>query len=250
MPNNSDINNREDGERRNISGNQDSQNNTYIEINNEDDSNSNSNRRSFRDKLESLKFVNALMKNNVYMLIAVVAIIAIVSGSIFLYKYLANDRVNTTTTSYTLATKEIKKFYTGAYLIPLYDTKKGYLKRQAIDRIIGNPEKVVKGYCRRDFMVYVGYDNLDEILQDSTVINNIKRGDIYSLPKPKILAINGIKTSRLGDYTTEGACYQWDSNQQERERLIIEQLNRFEIYNTIVHNAQKSLNAIGSILYK
>ena len=41
MPNNSDINNREDGERRNISGNHDSQNNTYIEINNEDDSNSN-----------------------------------------------------------------------------------------------------------------------------------------------------------------------------------------------------------------
>ena len=109
-------------------------------------------------------------------------------------------------------------------------------------------KKVVKGYCLKKYEVSVGYDNITELFGNQEVITAICGGDKNSLPQPQILAVNCKCTDIQGDYTTQGACYQWDSNEALRKEIILTRMENDGILQKVTERGKESLKNFMSIL--
>jgi hypothetical protein len=185
-------------------------------------------------------------------LTAILGSIALTLGpSYFIYTSLfgsggiLNKEVRTTITAQLLATREIGMLYTGLYFVPVIDAEYDILKR---DIFSSNPKKVIKGYCKREYEVGYGYNNLDKLLSDDKILNEACSHDTSSLPNPEILSVEPKATERKGDYPGDGACFQLDRNEDVRNEIIEEILEDTGALQSIRENGKMSLRAIASTL--
>lgn len=162
------------------------------------------------------------------------------------------QRQSSTTILTTLQkTREIDRLYTGVYYIPVIDKEYGFKKRDMLkeaaktyfnpmqwiekgkrllndqplmDESKDDVKKVLKGACLKKYEVAFGYDHLMQILQNSELIAQVCRKNYSAIPAPQILAVNCKTTENKGKYDSSGACYGWDSNGDERKRILNERL--------------------------
>ena len=158
-------------------------------------------------------------------------------------------------------TKEIDKLFTGVYVVPVLDKKYGYIKRDILKEklndlkervgsnhnVVQKPEKVIKGYCKKRFEVYVGYENISELLRNRDIIDNACHGHTDKLPNPKILAVNCKNTEVRGNYEESDMCYSWDINANLRNSIIINQMTEDNIIEKINKRGRESLKTIAMI---
>jgi hypothetical protein len=149
------------------------------------------------------------------------------------------------------AMKEINRLYTGFYMVPVIDISYGDLKSDVFKQIVvgsGWPKAVPKGYCLRKYDVGFGYDNVLDLLQDESFMEQACSGDPAALPAPRLLSLNGKTAEINGDY--QGGCREWDmdKNQRLRRSLIYRELNEGEALKKINAHGQKSLHSLASQL--
>jgi len=149
------------------------------------------------------------------------------------------------------AMKEINRLYTGFYLVPVIDISYGDLKTDVFKQIVvgaGWPKGVPKGYCLKKYDAGFGYDNVLDLLQDESFMEQACSGDTASLPAPKLLSLNGKTAEINGDY--QGSCREWDleRNQKLRRALIYRELNEGEALEKINAHGRKSLHSLASPL--
>ncbi len=200
--------------------------------------------------------------------LAIVLIITGIASSYFYFSHSINfiKKSSATIISNLQEIREIDKFYTGIYHIPLIDLERGYLKRDMIKegvkayfnpftlyekgrRLINDEpliqgdegKNVVKGCCSKKYEVAVGYDHLMKILENESLIENICKGDSSKLPEPEILAVNCKSTTTLGKYDSTGACYAWDSNEEQRKKIIRQVMKDYGILKQVEQRGKESL---------
>ena len=139
-------------------------------------------------------------------------------------------------------TKEIDKLYTGVYIIPALDKKYGFLKRDIL-----NHKEVVKGYCKKRYEVFVGYEKISELLGHKEVIDNACHGRTDNLPNPQILAVNCRNTEVRGDYSGDGICYSWDVDEETRREEILVQMKTDNIFGKVNKRGRESLKTLATI---
>ena len=116
-------------------------------------------------------------------------------------------------------------------------------------RVIGNKpvinedeaKRVVKGCCFKKYEVAVGYDNLMQILNNEEYITAACKGNLTALPNPEILAVNCRSTEAQGKYDSSGSCYDWDSNDSTRKKIISKTLEDEGILEKITVRGKDSL---------
>lgn len=156
--------------------------------------------------------------------------------------------------------REIDKFYTGKYLIPVLEESRGPLKRDMAKSVItgawnllaGKTSEeetrlVVKGYCLRMYEVSFGYDNLMQILENQDYLDAARSGNLAALPSPQILAVNGQKREIQGNYS--GFCVAWDSNEALRKRIILKTMEEEGILQSVTQRGREYLANLLSAFY-
>ncbi len=112
--------------------------------------------------------------------------------------------------------------FTSFAIIDLVDTKKGYLKREAIKRFFTNdPPTATVGYCKKTYEIGIGYRNIQDIIKDALKKEKISK-DI--LPEPEIISINPISSEVRGKYP-QMECDQIDKDTINRLIKIKNKLN-------------------------
>ncbi len=180
-------------------------------------------------------------------IIAIIILVAAGCGGYWLYN--ATKKVSVTNFQVVLQeTREIDKLYTGVYLVPVLDLQYGELKRDKILNFFSDEKKeVVKAYCIKKYEVYVGYDNLTELLSDKEVIKNACSNKIDSLPEPQILATNSLSGPTSGNYTSDGLCYRWDSDKKQRNDVIRVEMHNSKILDQVNKRGRESLKSLASV---
>lgn len=158
-------------------------------------------------------------------------------------------------------TKEIEKLFTGIYLVYVLDKSYGLKKRdipshffnRAVDTLYvmshknHKSKKVIKGFCKKRYEVYMGYDNLTDLLQNSDIIENACHGRTDKLPNPKILAVNCKNTDARGDYKGDGMCYRWDREESLRNDVLLAQMRDDNILEKVNKRGRESLKTIANL---
>lgn len=144
-------------------------------------------------------------------------------------------------------TKDIDKLYTGVYLVPVLDLQWGTLKRDSW-KIFSEDNEVVKAYCLRKYEVYVGYDNITDLLSDQKLIQNVCTGRIDKLPEPQILAVKPLPGGgRSPKYDNNGLCFKWDSNERQRKDIIMTTMYNGSNIERINKHGRASLKSLASL---
>lgn len=144
-------------------------------------------------------------------------------------------------------TKDIDKLYTGVYLVPVVDLQWGTLKRDTW-KIFSEDKEVVKAYCLKKYEVYVGYDNITDLLSDQKLIENVCTGRTDKLPEPQILAVKPLPGSGpSAKYDVNGPCYKWDSNERQRKDILMTTMHNGSNLEKINKHGRASLKSLASL---
>lgn len=196
----------------------------------------------------------------ILLLVLVAAVVGIVGMGAYFYmskffKALPVTKKSASTVMYSLQeSKEIDKFYTGIYLIPVIDVERGVLKREMATKKLksvmnifvdtapaAEASPVIKGYCLKKYEVAFGYDNLMRILENQDYLQAASKGNLAALPSPQILAVNCQSTETQGKYDSTGICYEWDSDAAKRKTIILRAMEEEKILQKVIQRGRESL---------
>jgi hypothetical protein len=194
------------------------------------------------------------LKTKIFLVLVMLVLIGLAGYKFGFYSLPAGSRVRPERgliMSKLVAMKEINRLYTGFYMVPVIDISYGDLKSDVIKQIVvgsGWPKAVPKGYCLKKYDVGFGYDNVLDLLQDESFMEQVCAGDPSALPAPRLLSLNGKTAEINGDY--QGGCREWDldRNQKLRRSLIYRELNEGAALKKINAHGQKSLHSLASPL--
>lgn len=196
---------------------------------------------NLRSFLKSHKYISRL-----FAVLAVAVLLACVYTGYKVYRFF----VPNTYTNLVFAgqkVKEIDKFYTGVYLLPIFDLQYGKLKRD-MWQFWNDDKEVVKAYCKKNYEVSVGYDNITAILSDQKLIKNACEGKTDKLPDPQILAVNPLKsTPPTRNYDANGLCYRWDANPQQRKEILMAEMHNTGILEQSNKRGRESLKMLAQV---
>jgi hypothetical protein len=163
---------------------------------------------------------------------------------IFYQQYTQNSGI-TDIKIHPLHFQKTEQLFTSFAYIPLIDYQYGYLKRDIISKIQDKKEnKVILGYCFRQYEVGIGYQQLPEIFKKYQ--NAVCSGKPKQLPQPMILSSNAVSSKAMGKYTRKN-CDTWDLEKTKRRKshsYLKRQLVKDQHWNRIISNSQKILISI------
>ena len=96
--------------------------------------------------------------------------------------------------------------------------------------------------------MYVGYDNITDLLSDQKLIENVCTGRTDKLPEPQILAVKPLPGSDpSAKYDVNGPCYKWDSNERQRKDILMTTMHNGSNLEKINKHGRASLKSLASL---
>ena len=127
-------------------------------------------------------------------------------------------------------TKNIEKLYTSNSIVVLENNEE---------------DGPLIGVCTRRYEVNIGYDDVSKLFDDTTVMQNVCKGDYSSLPKPEILAVNNVNQDIKGNFSIDDDCFKYETDPKHRKNAIYLLLLRHHVLN--VNESKKKLQTFLSM---